>query len=227
MLIEGHDGCGGGRQAAGEPLPTRPGFWTNHLLGLCGQAPDGPGPGPECFGDDGADVDAMSELLLDERTSPVFRVPFGGGAAVVVYRNTADDPGVDFLLVRPGRGRPEVLAVLGQDRWGPGLSWRELLRIADAPDPAAGGVLDPDARLLLLLPALDGDGDGGGDGGLPADAVARVGAALVAVGAPRDTAPETAGHLLGRLAPPVWHDPSGGSPLSGARPRSPAPSAEG
>ncbi|MEU4097545.1 hypothetical protein [Streptomyces sp. NPDC026673] len=209
MLIKGYDH---GPLTAAEPLTDRPGFWANHLLGWCEAGPDGERPEPEWFGDDGADTDALAEVLLDERAWPVLRVPFGEGhCAVVVYRNLDGDAGLDFLLTHPDWMRAEVLASWDGDRFGPGLGWPELTHIADSvPDSGtAGGLLDPAARLLLLLPVLV-------DGRRHASvAVPRIAAALVAVGVPEESAALAAGCLVGGPVDGVWHDPAWGSPLSG------------
>lgn len=95
----------GGPWVAGEPLTARPGFWSHHLLGLCGGDARGE---PEWFGDDGADVDALSEVLMDPEGWPVFRVPLANGHGIaVVYRNLVGDDGIDYLHTRPGGHRPQ------------------------------------------------------------------------------------------------------------------------
>ncbi|MEU1618383.1 hypothetical protein ABZ479_13935 [Streptomyces sp. NPDC005722] len=209
MLIKGYDH---GPLTAGEPLTDRPGFWTNHLLGWCEAGPDGGRPEPEWFGDDGADADALTEVLHNERAWPVFRVPFGDGhCAVVVYRNLDGDPGLDFLLTHPGWARAEELSSYNGDWYGSGPNWRELAHVAaDVPrSGAVPGVFDPAARLLLLLPFLvDGDRH-------VAEAGPGIADALVGIGAPEGTAALAAGCLVRGLRPDAWHDPAWGSPLSG------------
>ncbi|WP_063857235.1 MULTISPECIES: hypothetical protein [unclassified Kitasatospora] len=205
MLIKGYDD---GFLAPGEPLLDRGGFWASHLLGMCALSP-GERPEPEWFGDDGADTDALAEVLLDERVWPVFRVPFEAGhALLVVYRNFAGDYGVDYLLDHPDWGRAEAIASFDGDWSGLGLSWPEVTRLAGACDPAAAGVQAPAARLLLLLPVLCAEE-------LPADATEVVRGALVTVGVPGDVAPRTAERVLagrrGALLPPS----PARSPLSG------------
>ncbi|MDX3094592.1 hypothetical protein PV417_08475 [Streptomyces sp. ME19-03-3] len=215
MLIEGYEG---GPLTAGEPLAARPGFWANHLLQWCAAGPDGERPAPEWFGDDGADADALAEVLYDERARPVLRVPLADGhRAVVVFRNFADDPGLDFLLTHPCWARAETLLSYDGERGGPGLGlgWRRLLHVAETV-PDAGpdeGLSDPDVRLLLLLPLLE-------DGRRHArQAVPRIAGALRAVGAPEETAALAARCLVDGTADEVWHDPAWGSPLSGGAPR--------
>ncbi|MGW4894942.1 hypothetical protein ACWEQL_22135 [Kitasatospora sp. NPDC004240] len=209
MLIDGDDH---GPAVPGEELLDHPGFWADHLLGLCRPARDDPRPEPEWFGADGADLDALDELLRGGPHATVFRIPFGAGHQVLlVHGGQARGGRVEFLLDRPDRGRAELLADFEGERYGPGLSWRELTLVAGADDPDADGVHDRDARLLLLLPLLNADG-------LPARAEELVRAALAAVGAPADTAPAAAGYLLAGARSAPWHDGSWESPLSGGGP---------
>ncbi|MBK3561962.1 hypothetical protein JHN55_36605 [Streptomyces sp. MBT56] len=197
MLIEGY---GHGPLVAGESLVGRRGFWANHLLAMCGDGTCAEWAVPEWFGGDGADADALAEVLFDSEQWPVFRVLVPDGrqvsGVVVVYRNFADEFGVDYLLG-------------GQDRClVAGLSWQELIRVADCPEPPAEGVQDVFGRFLLLLPLLSGEWSG--------DVVReRIFAALVAVGAPEGTVGRAAGHLLGHLERRALHDAGWGSPLSG------------
>ncbi|GLW52263.1 hypothetical protein [Kitasatospora phosalacinea] len=214
MLI---DGYAPGPLFAAEALLDRPGFWPHHLLGLChataAATTDTEPPQPEWFGADGADTDALAEELEDDRAWPVFTVAFAGGhALLVVYRNQDGARGVEHLLVHPEWSRPELVTATDDPRYGPGLSWPELTRIVDAPPPAGPGVLAPEARLLLLLPAL---------AAAPrhvAAATARVARALLAVGAPPATAPATAARLLRATRTDPGHDPDALSPLSGGTP---------
>ncbi|MEU0602127.1 hypothetical protein ABZ484_28370 [Streptomyces sp. NPDC006393] len=207
MLIKGYDD---GPLVAGESLLARPGFWSNYLMAICGDGMSAVRPVPEWFGDDGADTDALSETLFDPERWPVFRVPAADGpGAVVIYRNLVGDYGIDYLLTHPGRSYAKQIASWEGDLSGTGLTWPELVRIADNPSPAAEGVEDTAARLLLILPLLD-------DLDLPEAASARLSAALTTVGAPRDTVANTAGHLLPHLMKRSWHDPTWGSPLSGS-----------
>ncbi|MFF3562904.1 hypothetical protein ACFYXS_22955 [Streptomyces sp. NPDC002574] len=199
MHIEGYEG---GPLTAGEALVGLPGFWSNHLLGSCGHGADGERPVPQWFGDDGADADALEEVLMAPDLWPVFRIPVAGGHAVaIVQRNCADDYGVDHLVTH--RDRPDAHPVEEAS-----VTWAELVRVADSPDPAAEGIQDPAARLLLLLPLLGGHA-------LPDDAAATVGDALISVGVPPDSARTTARHLLAHAARTPWHDPTWDSPLSG------------
>ncbi|KQX50708.1 MULTISPECIES: hypothetical protein [unclassified Streptomyces] len=207
MLIKGYDV---GPLVAGESLLVQPGFWSNYLLAMCSDGGCAERPVPEWFGEDGADVDALSEVLFDPERWPVFRVPTGDGpGAVLVYRNLDGDYGTDYLLSPPGGSRVEQIACWDGDFSGTGLTWRELIRMADNPSFAAEGVQDPTIRFLLLLPLLT-------DPEVPESASARLMAALAAVGAPQDTASLTAEHLLAHLTRRSRHDPTWASPLSGS-----------
>ncbi|MFI6874388.1 hypothetical protein ACIBL6_13175 [Streptomyces sp. NPDC050400] len=199
MLIEGYDG---GPLGAGESLPARPGFWSNHLAEVCTGTAGGAPFRPEWFGEDGADVDAMTETLFDPERWPVLRVLTADGSGIaVVLRNQPGDYGTDYLRVPPGGHGP------AQPIAGSGLTWPELIALADAPGPLAAGVEAPAVRLLLLIPLLD-------DLEVPQEAAVRVGAALTAVGVGGDVAPSTAMRLLSGTTGKPWHDPAWGSPLS-------------
>ncbi|MEW2490886.1 hypothetical protein [Streptomyces sp. NPDC048411] len=151
----------------------------------------------------------MSEALFDPEHWPVFRVPAADGpGAVVVYRNLPGDYGIDYLLTHPGRSYAQQIASWEGDLSGTGLTWLELVRIADNPATEADGAEDPEARLLLVLPLLN-------DLDVPEAAPARLSAALASAGAPQDTAPNTAEHLLTHLMRGSRHDPTWDSPLSG------------
>ncbi|MCP2311120.1 hypothetical protein [Kitasatospora paracochleata] len=206
MLIKGYDY---GPLVAGERLLERAGFWSNHLLATCRFTSGEARPEPEWFGDDGADTDALADVLLDDQAWPSFRIPFHGGhSAVVVYRNLIGDYGIDYLLTQPDWPRKEDLSSFDGDWYGPGLSWRDIVHIAETPDLTAPGVHDTAARLLLLLPLL-------ADDGLPPEARTRVNAALTAIGEPEDSAQDTADHLLRNSRPSARRRGGADSPLSG------------
>ncbi|WP_208615454.1 hypothetical protein [Streptomyces rubellomurinus] len=206
MLIKGYDY---GPLVAGERLLQCAGFWSSHLLAMCRFTPGETRPAPEWFGDDGADTDALAEVLLDDQAWPAFRIPFKGGhSAVVVYRNLIGDFGVDYLLTQPVWPRKEDLSSYDGDWYGPGLSWRDIAHIAEAPNPTEPGVHDTAARLLLLLPLL-------ADDELPPEAPAWVNAALTVIGAPEDSAQDTADHLLRNRRPAARRRGGVDSPLSG------------
>ncbi|MEU7006582.1 hypothetical protein [Streptomyces sp. NPDC046332] len=193
---------------AGEPLSARPGFWSNYLSEICVGGAGTERPVPEWFGEDGADVDALSEVLFDPERWPVFRVPGADGSGfVVVFRNLPGEYGIDFVLTRPvGDCVRQTATWEGEPRTE--LTWAELVRIADSPARDTEGVADPAARLLLLLPLLNGLD-------VPEEASERLSAALTAVGVTQDLALNTAERLLTGLTGKAWHDPAWGSPLSG------------
>ncbi|MFG2974401.1 hypothetical protein ACGFYY_15590 [Streptomyces sp. NPDC048331] len=207
MLIKGY---GAGPLVPGESLLFHPGFWSNYLLAMCSDGGCAERPVPEWFGEDGADADALSEVLFDPERWPVFRVPAQDGpGAVVIYRNLEGDYGTDYLLTPPGRSSVEQIASWDGDFSGSGLTWHELIRIADSPSLAAEGVQNTATRFLLLLPLLT-------DPDVPETAAASLIAALTAVGAPQDAASIAAEHLLAHLTRRSRHDPTWASPLSGS-----------
>ncbi|MFF2521440.1 hypothetical protein [Streptomyces liangshanensis] len=207
MLIKGYDV---GPVVPGESLLVHPGFWSNYLLAMCSNGGCAERPVPEWFGEDGADVDALSEVLFDPDRWLVFRVPADDGPGfVVIYRNLDGDYGTDYLITHPGRSYAEQIASWDGDLSGVGLTWSELTQIADNPSLADESIQDTATRLLLLLPLLtDPDGQEA--------ASARLIAALTAVGAPQDTASIAAEHLLAHLTRRSRHDPTWASPLSGS-----------
>ncbi|MFF5186934.1 hypothetical protein ACFY30_24745 [Streptomyces sp. NPDC000345] len=184
-----------------------PGFWPAHLGAFWGDfAYD-----PEPFGADAADVDAALEALHDTtRVWPAYRIPLPLGQVWIVHRNLPGDPGVDYLRTDPRLPGVQRLASIDGHCTGPGLSWPDLLAVADAAPPDGEGVRDPDQRLLLLLPAH-------GDADTPVQqALERLAAALVAVGLDPEAAPGAAERLRTH---PLWESPSwdapGSTPLSG------------
>ncbi|MEU1176624.1 hypothetical protein ABZ464_03065 [Streptomyces sp. NPDC005820] len=102
---------------------------------------------------------------------PRFTVPLTGDHRLqVAYRAVEDEAWVDFLVDHPAWARVERIARDDGHFMGPGLSWPELVAVADAPSADAAGA-DSHARLLLLLPAF-------GDDAIPAEAVERPARAL-------------------------------------------------
>lgn len=144
-------------------------FWPVHL-GACLRGEDAQ---RAAFG---ADWDAATELyrgLSAVHEWPVFSVPLRSGHTIyVVYRNFDGDRGVDYLIHHPAWPAAETLAVVDGHFMGPGTAWPELLSVARQPAPE--GLVDTDARLLLLFPTL-------GDAGLPDDAAVPLTAALAAL----------------------------------------------
>ncbi|MER5312844.1 hypothetical protein ABT034_34310 [Streptomyces sp. NPDC002773] len=207
MLIKGYDA---GPLVPGESLLVHPGFWSNYLLAMCSDGGCVERPVPEWFGEDGADVDALSEVLFDPDRWPVFRVPAENGPGVVViYRNLDGDYGTDYLITHPGKSYAEQIASWDGDFSGAGLTWSELTQIADNPSLADEGIQDTATRLLLLLPLLS-------DPDVQETASARLIAALTATGTPQDTASIATEHLLAHLTRRSRHDPTWTSPLSGS-----------
>ncbi|MFD6419060.1 hypothetical protein [Streptomyces sp. NPDC060194] len=153
-----------------EPL-----FWLGHLVS-CAHGEDA---AELLFG---ADLDAAGELqrrIREEARWPAFLVPLAGDHRLwVVYRTFPGENGTDYLLHHPDWDLAETLAVDDGHFMGPGLSWPELVAAADR-TPPGGSTDDPDARLLLLLPAL-------GDDAVPSEAAARLATALRALTAVDD-----------------------------------------
>jgi hypothetical protein len=196
---------------------------AEHLLGLPGFWPAYYAPTwdeftgePELFGADAADVDAAAEALYDAtRVWPAYRIPMAGGHLLwIVHSNLPDNPGTSYLITHPDwRGHGHLTSIEGHFS-GPGLSWPELVAVADSAPADAEGIRDPDLRLLLLLPAF-------GDADVPVEeAVERIAGALTAVGVSGDAAAEAAERFLDH---PFWDGPSwtvrGQSPLSGGKGR--------
>ncbi|MFB6560807.1 hypothetical protein ACFCYH_18355 [Streptomyces sp. NPDC056400] len=129
----------------------------------------------------------------------------------VVYRAFDDDEGIDYLLHHPDWEAAERLAQDEGHFMGPGLSWAELTAAADN-DLPGGSTTDPNARLLLLLPAL-------GDDNVPDGAVERLAAALHA--RTRVEAPERLAAALlgdqGPCGPTRWATAEGGYPINDGR----------
>jgi hypothetical protein len=150
-------------------------FWPTYLVSCLSDRLD-PAIAEAAFDVDERDLEAYYKRLADPNRWPVFRVGLSDGHEIdIVYRNLPGTHGVDFVLCRPGGEHPLELANLEGHYFGPGLSWPELVATA-AFSGAPHGVVEPDARLLLLLPAF-------GDADLPSGATARVTAALTSCGA--------------------------------------------
>ncbi|MFG2131151.1 hypothetical protein ACGFNV_25490 [Streptomyces sp. NPDC048751] len=184
--------------APAEHLLDLPGFWPAYY----GPVWDEFAEEPELFGADSADVDAAGEALYSaEEVWPAFRVPLAGGHLLwIVHRNFPEDSGTDYLIAHPDWDRHACLASIEGHFSGPGLSWPELVAVAESAPAGEDGVRDPARRLLLLLPAF-------GDGAAPeAEAVERISGALRSVGADGEAAPELAEELLDHhfWDPPTW-----------------------
>lgn len=191
-----------------EHLLDLPGFWPAYFGPVWREFADE----PEAFGADAADVDAAAEALYEAtETWPAFRIPLHGGRRLwVVQRNFPDEAGTDYLLTHPDRPRETLLAAIDGHHTGPGLSWPDLVSVADSVPPDADGVRDPDQRLLLLLPAF-------GDADVPDDeGVQRISRALITFGVSEEAAYDMADRFLEH---PLWPAPTwpgrGNSPLGG------------
>jgi hypothetical protein len=150
----------------------------------------------------GADYEAAAEFqraLMEAGGWPVFALPLAAGHWLyVVYRTVEDESGVDYLVHHPEWPAVETIASDEGSFSGPGLSWAEL-RAAAGNGIGGGSTDDPDARLLLLLPAL-------GDDQAPADAAGAVAGALAALTRVEDPR-RAAEHLLagqGPAGPARW-----------------------
>ena len=196
LKIPGYEG---GPLVEGSAYLDDPLFWPVHLS-ACLRGED---VQRAAFG---ADLDAAMELyreLSAERAWPVFSVSLRSAHTLhVVYRNVDGDRGVDYLIHHPAWSAAETLAVVDGHFLGPGMAWPELLAVAR--QSVSEGVVDTDARLLLLFPAL-------GDASLPDDAAAAVTGALAALTLIEEPA-AVAGILLkkqGQWAAANWRSADG------------------
>ncbi|MFJ8010933.1 hypothetical protein [Streptomyces sp. NPDC096339] len=148
---------------------------------------------------------ALLSQLLGGDTWPLFTVPLAGDHHLyVVYRALEGEAGIDYLVHHPDWDAAETLAQDDGHFMGPGLSWAELIAAADNGLPG-GSTTNPDARLLLLLPAF-------GDDAVPDDAVERLTAALSArtrVEEPEQLAATLLEHQ-GQCGPTRWTTAEGG-----------------
>lgn len=145
-------------------------FWVVHLY-LCAQ-----GEGEQwLFGPDRTWDDYMrfQRRVWDQVDLPTFAIPLSSGHWLYVIYSVSDgDASVDYLLHHADWDEADVIAVSSGNGMGPGLSWQELVTVADN-SPPGGKHIDSHARLLLLLPAW-------ADDSVPQDAVRRLAAALSA-----------------------------------------------
>jgi hypothetical protein len=149
-------------------------FWPTYLASLAG--PEDDTMVDDAFGVDREDMADCYRRLTDPVRWPVFQVSLAQDHEInVIFRNFEEDMGVDFVFCPAGGGGSLQLATLEGHFRGPGLSWPDLAAVSGSP-PSDYGVVDPAARLLLLLPAM-------GDGDLPATAAPMVASALAACGA--------------------------------------------
>ncbi|MFJ6167333.1 hypothetical protein ACIQH6_19605 [Micromonospora orduensis] len=175
-------------------------FWPTYLSSMV--TPEDDSLVTEAFGVKADDCyEYYARRLRDPDAWPVFQLGLRDGHEVnVVYFNVPREYFCDFLLCRPGGEHALRLATVGGHEMRPGLSWPELGTAAGF-SGASLGVVAPNARLLLLLPAL-------GDRDVPTEATARVAAALTSCGAGAKV-DELAAHLLESLPRPPWRNVDG------------------
>ncbi|MFE7529248.1 hypothetical protein ACFU7Y_26525 [Kitasatospora sp. NPDC057542] len=197
----------------GSELMERPGFWAAYFLS---QSIEDDVLLAEAWGVEPVVVRGMQELLSTPSAWPVFEVSIRNGAKlVVVYRNLEDDPGVDYLVVpRADQGCIRIATLEGEYE-GPGISWRELLAVAQlSADPM------DQAKVLLLLAPMLGDVEAATGAGL-----AILSAALRTVGGVGDI--ESVAELIAaenlQWEPAQWHTTSEGLTVcdSESSPRNP------
>lgn len=158
----------------GAQFLTDPLFWPTYL---CDTFYRDTSKVVAAFEIDEEDTLSFYRRLTNPEAWPVYRLGLRDGQHEidVVSRNVPGAGNTEFVLCRPGGKHPLELAVVGGHELRPGLSWPEMVAAA-AWSGAPFGVVEPHARLLLLLPAL-------GDPNLPAEATAMLTDALTKCGA--------------------------------------------
>lgn len=158
----------------GSRFLTDPLFWPTFLIST--MSSDDPSRITAAFEVDEEDCLTFFRRWIDPEAWPVLRLGLPDGHEIDVVRWNNPGAGNDeYVLCRPGGQHPLDFAVLGGHELLPGLSWPELVTAANW-SAASFGVVAPDARLLLLLPAY-------GDPDQPDEADAIVTKALMACGA--------------------------------------------
>jgi hypothetical protein len=150
VRLDGYDDEGLAFDASG--LLSRPGFWAAFLGPILGADLDG--ELAELFGVPLGLIRGCYRRLTDTAGWPVFLVGLNDASALgVVFRNADEEEAVDFLLL-PGGGVDAIRVALAEGSVdGPGISWEELVAVADRqPDPLGR------AQAALLLAAMLGDG---------------------------------------------------------------------
>lgn len=170
----------------GAPLLNNPLFWPTYLAAT--MAPHRDTLVAAAFEVDVEDCFEYFDHLTDPDAWPAFRLALRDGYEIdMVYWNEPNENCTEYVLCRSGQKYKVDLANVGGHEFRPGLSWPELVTAASWPG-APYGIVDPHARLLLLLPAF-------GDADLPAEAMATVTAALTSCGA-RSGAGDLAAYML-------------------------------
>ncbi|WUR58112.1 hypothetical protein OHS32_23705 [Micromonospora chokoriensis] len=158
----------------GVPLLSDELFWPTYLAAT--MAPHRDSLVTSAFGVAIDDCFEYFARLIDDEAWPAFRMPLPKGYEIdLVYWNEPDEKGTQYILCHSDRDSNIDLANVGGHEFRPGLSWPELAAAAHS-GSAPNGIVDPSARLLLLLPAF-------GDADVPPDATATVTAALMSCGA--------------------------------------------
>lgn len=158
----------------GSPFMEDPLFWPTYLTALA--APTEGSLVSDAFGVSEQDCEAFYDRITDSEAWPVFRLGLRDGHEIdVIFWNLPDGYNIDVVMCRPGGTHTLELANLAGHQFMPALSWAEMVMAARWTG-APYGVVDPIARLLLLLPAF-------GDRDVPDDAAATLTHALTACGA--------------------------------------------
>ncbi|MEU4620389.1 hypothetical protein AB0G04_10490 [Actinoplanes sp. NPDC023801] len=128
-------------------LLDAPGFWPAHLGSHLMETID---EAAALFGDDPEVVERTYARLTGHDSWPVFLFGTGRDARLaVVYRNFAEDEGVDYLLIPDGADAITFATDEG-GQFGRGITWNELAALADRqPDDRSRATV-----LLLLAPML-------------------------------------------------------------------------
>jgi hypothetical protein len=157
----------------GAPFLDDPLFWPTYLAAT--MAPHNDSLVAAAFDVVIEDCFQYFSRLTDSDAWPAFRLALRDGYEIdMVYWN---EPGeyCNVYILRQSESRQLDLATVGGHQLRPGLSWPELVTAANW-SKGPYGIVDPSARLLLLLPAY-------GDADMPPEATATVTAALTSCGA--------------------------------------------
>ena len=134
-----------------------------------------------------SDVQEYCKKLHEYGSWPFLSVELPHGNQLhILFRNYEGESGWDYLMQPAGARHVVMLAALEGHFQGPGLSWPELLAVADEGTTS----LRRAQRLLLVLPAT-------ADNETPKHAVTLVAHALAKVGAEEENRLTVAAELLG------------------------------
>jgi hypothetical protein len=158
----------------GSPFMEDPLFWPTYLSALV--TPTEEALVSDAFGVSEQDCEAFYDRITDSEAWPVFRLGLSDGHEIdVIFWNLPGDYNIDVVMCRRGGTHPLELAILAGHQFIPGLSWAEMVTAAQWTG-APYGVVDPIARLLLMIPAF-------GDRDVPDDAAQTLTNALTTCGA--------------------------------------------